>query len=443
VALAARVLPLVFGAAVGMAATLQMRWGQLAATLSDADLRSTGGRSRGVSRRLLVITEVSLSLILIIGAGLLTASFVQLQRVEPGFDPHHAVTGSVVMPLTNGFNPGRDGPEWARFFRQLTEGLGQLPGVEAAAGISALPLTSTTEGGSVAIAGQPEPKSGQAPHSQYLVVEGDAFRALGISLLAGRTFASADGPETAPVAIVNREFARRYLGGKGLDARVRTYFDFSNGAIRTVVGVVENVGFSSLDSPPYPQIYVPQQQMPYPGLRIVVRTRTDPTAMLAAIKRHVKAVDPRLAVAHPQTLDEVFDESLARRRFNMTLIGIFAASALVLAMVGLYGVIALSVNHRRREIGVRMALGAQAGDVLRMVLGEGLRITAAGVVVGLIGAVLLSRLAASLLFGVSATSAGIYAAATIGIGVVTMVASYLPARRATRVDPTTALRADG
>jgi predicted permease len=443
VALAVGVVAIVIGATFGLAASMQVRWGHLAATLHDADGRSTGGRGRGISRRMLVAAEVSLSLMLIIGAGLLTASFLRLQRVEPGFNPHNAVSGSVALPFTGGFNPGVDGPEWARFFRQLGENLSRAPGVEAVGSISVLPLTSTAEGGSVAIVGQPEPKSGQAPHANYLVVEGNIFRALGVSLLAGRTFEPSDGPTTTPVAIVNREFARRYLGGRGLDAQVRTFFDFSNGATRTIVGVVENVGFASLDAAPYPQIYVPEQQMSYPALNIVIRTPTDPTAMLATLKREVKAMDSRLAVARAQTLDHVFDESLARRRFNMTLIGIFAVSALVLAMVGLYGVIALSVNQRRREIGVRIALGARPGDVLRLVLGEGLRITAAGVAIGLLGAVLLSRLAASLLFGVSATSAAIYAAATVAIVIVTLLASYLPARRATRVDPTTALRSEG
>jgi ABC-type antimicrobial peptide transport system permease subunit len=182
--------------------------------------------------------------------------------------------------------------------------------------------------------------------------------------------------------------------------------------------------------------------MTYPGLQIVLRTQGDPMAALPALKREVKAIDPTLAVAHPRSMTDVFDESLARRRFSMTLIAVFASAALALAMVGLYGVIALSVSSRQREIGVRVALGAQAGDVLRMILREGLAIAVAGVALGLVGAVLASRVVASLLYGVSATNAEIYALAAAITVLVTLGATFIPARRATRVDPTLALRSD-
>ena len=442
VGLVAAAIAIAVGAAFGLAATLQVTWRRLAGTLNDANARATGGRTRRLGRRALVVAEVSLSLMLIIGAGLLTASFVRLQRVEPGFDPHGALTAAVSLPITGGFEPVRDAPQWARFFQQLVDRLSKSPGVIAAGATSALPVTSTVEGGGTAIVGKPAPASGQALNANYLVVEGDMFRAAGIKLLRGRVFNSGDLATSPLVAVVNREYERRYLDGNAIGKQVNTYFDFANGAARTIVGVVDNVQYRTLDAEAWPQIYVTQQQMSYPGLNIIVRTQGDPAAFLSVLKREVKAIDPRLAISNPRTLDDVFDESLARRRFSMTLIGIFAASALVLAMVGLYGVIALSVSHRQREIGVRMALGARPTDVLRMVLGEGVRITLAGLVAGLVGAYALSRLVDSLLFGVSATSAWIYAAATGTIIGVTLVASYLPARRATRVDPTSALRAD-
>jgi ABC-type antimicrobial peptide transport system permease subunit len=227
-----------------------------------------------------------------------------------------------------------------------------------------------------------------------------------------------------------------------LDRQLKTLFDFSNGTARTVVGVVDNVQYGTLDAAPEPQVYVPEQQMPYPALQIVIRTDGDPMAALPVLKRETKSIDPHLAVSQARTVENVFNESLARRRFSMTLIAIFAVSALVLAMVGLYGVIALSVSQRRREIGVRMALGARPSDVLRLMLSDGLRITAAGVAIGLAGAIAASRFLTSLLYDVSPTNATIYAVATGAIALVTLVATFIPARRATRVDPTSALRAD-
>jgi len=381
---------------------------------------------------------------LIIGAGLLTASFVRLQRVDPGFDPTGTITASVGLPIVNGFNPGRDGPTWARFFGDLTDRLSRTPGVRAVGAVSALPLTGGAEGGSLAIVGQPKPKAGQAPHAQYLVVEGEYFRAMRITLLGGRVFTNADRRGSPRVIIVNREFARKYLGGSdAIGKQLVSYFDFYDSeSPRTIVGVVENVSNTTLDTPAYPQVYVPEQQMPYPGLRIVIRTDGDPTMAIPLLRREVRSIDRTLGVSDVRTMRDVFGESLARQRFSMTIIGCFAGSALLLAMIGLYGVVALSVGQRRREIGVRMALGARPADVLRLVLGEGARITIAGVVIGLAGAIALSRLVTSMLYGVSATSIPVYAVATLAIVSVTFVATLLPARRATRVDPTTALRAE-
>jgi predicted permease len=314
--------------------------------------------------------------------------------------------------------------------------------VESVGAISALPLTGTIEGGALDIVGQPRAEAGLAPHAEYAVVEGSYFETLKIKTLAGRTFTSGDLAGSAPVVIVNREFAKKYLRGSALDHQVICHFDFSNGAARTIVGVVEDVQSTSLDAPLRPQVYIPEQQMPYPGLSLVIRTKGDPVTMLPALKREVKALDPRLALANIRTLDDVFAESLARQRFSVTIIAVFAASALLLAMVGLYGVIALSVGQRRREIGVRMALGARPSDVLRLVLREGLRITLVGTTLGLLGAFALSRVVTSLLYGVSATDAPTYAASAAAIVVVTLLATFIPARRATRVDPTSALRAD-
>jgi putative ABC transport system permease protein len=432
IGLAVTGLTIVIGMVFGLAATTEVGWSSLAGTLREDGARSTGGRYGSLGRRALVVAEVSLSLMLVIGAALLTSSFIRLERVEPGFNPGGTLTANVVLPLPGPFDPVRDGPGWARFFRQLQDRL--------AGAVSVLPLTDAAEGGGTAIVGEPPPAPGQALQGQYLVIEGDYFRAMGIKLVSGRAFTSSDVATSTPVVIVNREYARKYLHGSALDRQLRTFFDFSNGTPRTIVGVVDNVQNGPLDAAPVPQVYVSEQQMPYPGLQVVIRTDGDPMAALPILKREIKAIDPRLAAAHPQTIEHVFSESLARRRFSMTLIAIFAVSALVLAMVGLYGVIALSVNQRRREIGVRMALGARPADVLRLVLNDGLRITAIGVTIGLLGAVAASRILTTLLFDVSPTNATIYAAATVAIVLITLVATLIPARRATRVDPTAALR---
>jgi putative ABC transport system permease protein len=441
VAGAAALLAMVIGAAFGLAASTQVRWNRVAETLRDPGARATGGRATRIGRRALVIAEVSLSLMLVIGAALLTMSFARLQRVDPGFRPEGTFTASITLPIATRLDFVKDGASWARFFGHLDERLARTPGVQAAGAISAVPLSDGAEGGGFAIVGQPKPEPGQSPHTQYFVTQGDYFRTMGIKVVEGRAFDASDIRGGARVVVVNRELARKYFGGAAIGQQIIPYFDFEQGP-RTVVGVVDNVQYGSLDSPATPQAYVPQQQMAYPGLSVVLRGTGDASSMLAVLKSAVHELDPKLAVANPRPMTMVVAESLARRRFSMTLIGIFAGAALLLAMVGLYGVIALSVNQRRREIGVRVALGAQRGDVIRLVLGEGLRVTALGVVLGIVGARALSALVLSQLYDVSATSPSIYAAAAGIVVIVTLFATYVPAFRATHIDPNLALRAD-
>ena len=431
---------IVIGAALGTAAAMQVQWSRLADALRGDSARAGESRSRGTARRFLIVAEISLSAMLVAGAALLTQSFVRLQRVEPGFDPSHTLAVSVGLPVTGEFNVARDGPGWARFFSELQGRLARSPGVTAAGAASALPLTGAVEGGGTAIVGEPVPASGQAKHAQYIVTEGDYFAALGIRLLQGRAFASTDVAATTPVAIVSREYARRYLHGNARGRQLIAYFDFSKQVPRTIVGVVDDVRYGALDAPPEPQVYVPEQQMTYPALQIVVRTAGDPMALLPVVTREVKAINPGLAIATPRTMESVSHDSLASRRFGMTLIGIFAASALVLAMVGLYGVVALGVSERRREIGVRMALGAAPAHVLRLVLKEGVTLAGIGLVAGIAGALAASRVVAAMLYGVSTTNAAAYIATGLVVFTVAGAATWLPARRAMRVDPVTALR---
>lgn len=441
VAAGAALLAMAIGAAFGLAASTQVRWSRVAETLRDPGARATGGRATRLGRRALVVAEVSLSLMLVIGAALLATSLARLQRVDPGFRSEGTFTASITLPVATGMNFAKDGGAWARFFHQLDDRLSKTPGVESSGAISGLPLANAAEGGGFAIVGQPAPEPGHTPHTEYFVTEGAYFRTMGIKLVAGRTFDPTDVPDGPRVVVVNRELAKKYFGGSAIGQQIIPYFDFVREP-RTIIGVVDDVQYGSLDAPATPEAYVPQQQMSYPGLNVVVRGSGDAATMLTVLKRAVHEIDPKLAVSNPRPMTAVLAESLTRRRFSMTLIGIFAGSALLLAMVGLYGVIALSVNQRRREIGVRVALGAQRGDVMRLVLGEGLRVTAIGVFVGIVAARALSGLVASMLYDVSATSASIYAGAAGIVVAVTLVATYLPALRATRIDPNLALRSD-
>jgi len=314
--------------------------------------------------------------------------------------------------------------------------------------VSSLPLSGAVESGNFSIEGRPRPAAGESPNAEYSVVSGDYFAAMGIRLLSGRTFDGRDRTDGPGVVIVNRELARRHFPRVSpIGQRLRTGFDFSNGAAsREIIGVVEDVKQTSLDGGTNPAAYVPIAQMPYPGMSIVVRakrrgvTHCDPGAILPAMRRELARLDPTLALSEVRSLSSVFADSIARQRFSMAVLGVFAALALLLALVGLYGVIALSVGQRRREIGVRMALGAQPRDVLSLVLGEGMRVTLLGVAIGLAGALALTRVLRSLLFDTSTTDPRFFAGAAILVAIVSLAATYVPARRALGVDATSALR---
>ncbi len=441
VALGALAIAIVAGSAFGVVSTLQIKLRELASTLREAGAR-TSGTMRGVSRRGLVMIEVALSVILVIGAALLVTSFSRLQGVDPGLNTKDVLTASIGLPIAGGFDPRRDGPEWSAFLSQITERIKGIPGVQAVGGTSAMPLSRSTESGAYAVVGRPAPKSGEAASAAYAVIEGDFFKAAGIPLVTGRVFGTGDQATTTPIMIVNREFARVVFGDtSAIGRQIITYFDFG-GSTRTIVGVVGNTRQGGLDDPIRPMAYIPESQMTYPSLRFFVRADGDPLSVLPAIKREVKALHARATISNVETMEEIASASMVRQRFSMTVLSIFAALALVLATVGLYGVIALSVGQRSREIGIRMALGAAPRNVLRQILGEGMRLAAFGVIIGLAGAFATSRLLAAMLFGVNALSAGLYAGAVVGVLGVATLAVLIPARRATRVDPLLAFRSD-
>jgi predicted permease len=440
---AAAAVALGAGIGFGLAASYSVRWRAIAGALHAGDGRSAGTRGRRLGRRALVALEVALSLMLLISAALLTQSFIALQRVSPGFSSERVLTAGVGLPIAGRFDPAADGPGWATALNAIVARIGESPLVEAAGAVSSLPLSGAFEAGGLRIPGkQYEP--GQAPSAQYSVVAGRYFEAVGIPVLAGRSFDSSDDDSARATIILNREAARRLFGSEteAVGRELLATFTFNRDRPRRIVGVVENVKQSTLDEQPGMQAYVPESQMTYPGLTVVVRARGSATGALPAIRAAIAGVAPAALLSDVRTLDEVLAHSLARQRFSMTLIGIFAVLALILAVVGLYGVLALIVTQRRREIGVRLALGAQGGDVVRLVLGEGALVTAVGILLGVGGAFAATRVLGALLYGVGAADLPTYAAAAGLVAVVALVAIYGPARRASRVDPKAALAAD-
>jgi putative ABC transport system permease protein len=440
----AAVVALVVGAVFGVASAYSVRWTRLAETLHSGGTRTTGDTGRRVGRQVLVSAEVALSLMLLIGAALLTRSFIRLQQVHPGFNATGVLTLGASMPVAGRFDPARDGPKWATTFAQASERLAAVPGVVAAGAVSSLPLSGVLEGGGLTIPGQVPDQSGQGPHAQYNVVSGNYFRAAGIKVVAGRVFDSSDDAPGAGTLIVNREFARKYYPSEAaaLGSALTPQFTFTRGKQHTIVGIVENVKQQSLDEEAAAQVYIPQAQLTYPTLVYMLRVDGDPLSVVSAVKRELRAVDPTITIRDVRTMEDVLEHSLARQRFSMTLIAVFAISALALALVGLYGVITLIVGQRQREIGLRLALGARPADVVRMVLRDSSRLSLAGVAIGLVGAFALTRVLAALLYDVSTRDAATFVGAGLIVLVVSLAAGLVPARLASRVDPTVALRAD-
>jgi putative ABC transport system permease protein len=445
VLLFAALVALLGGVAFGIAAAASVSWSRLAGTLHAGDTRSTGTLSQRYGRRALVAVEVALSLMLLIGAGLLTRTFVELQRVRPGFDANNVLTAGVSLPIAGRFDPLTNGPAWSTKLSAIANQLKAAPGVVSVGAVSSLPLSGAIEGGGIRIVGRPTPPPGQGPHAQYNVVVGDYFGAAGIRVVAGRAFDASDDEAGRRSIIVNNEFARTQFGSAAntVGKEVRATFEFTNNPTpRTIVGVVEDVKQMGLADQVTAQVYVPESQMTYPRLVFVVRTKGDPLAAVPAVRQVVRSVDPGATVYDIRPMEDVVAQSLARQRFSMTLIGTFAALALVLAIVGLYGVLALIVGQRRREIGVRMALGAGQGDVVRMIVGEGARVAGFGVIAGVAGGLGLMRVLGTLLYGVSTTDMLTFAGASVIVAITALAATYVPARRAARVDPKAALVAD-
>lgn len=407
--------------------------------LSAGGRRATAGPRSRHTRGLLVVVEVGLSVVLLVGAGLAVKSFARLRGVDVGFAAPRLVTTSLVLP------PARYGEDeqCVRFFDELVERVQALPGVETASMISALPVGGggLYRGRAFLPAGRPEPPAGTEVLGYWTVVGLGSFRTFGIPLLAGRDFTSADGPEGPPVMIVNRALAREMFGDEDpIGKRVRSWRD--ENVLREVVGVVGDVRYLDAATAPPAQAYVPHRQNTWRSMTLAVRTAGDPSGTAASVRRQVAAMDADLALGEVSTMEQARDRAMAGSRFVSLLLASFASLAVLLAAIGIYGVLSYTVALRTREIGVRMALGARRWDALSLVLREAVGLLGVGLGAGIAGALGLVRLMERLLFEVSATDPWTLGAAAALLMLVGLVASYLPARRASTVAPITALSAE-
>jgi putative ABC transport system permease protein len=400
--------------------------------------RTTAGAGRSRTRRALVAAEVAISIVVVVGAGLLVNSFVRLQQVDPGFDTSDLLTMKLTLP-------GAKYPEeadQAAFVRRLLERLGALPGVEAAAVSDDLPMAGTDTTNGLNRDGQILESSDRPVVGQHSVSE-DFFAALGVPVLRGRGFDTRDTRESLRVAVVNQAFAAEYYpGADPIGRKILFGNPKPDNQWSEIVGVVPDIHHDGLETKPMPAVYQPYAQNPYAYFSILLRTSGAAASLVKPAEAAVREVDPDQPVHSVSTMDEVVAESYASRRFSTALFTLFGALALVLVAVGIYGVVSFAVTQRLHEIGIRVALGARPAHVVRLVVGEGLRLTIAGVAVGVAAALALSRLMAGMLFGVTPTDPLTFGLVSAGLVLVALAAAVVPTWRALRVDPATTLRSE-
>ncbi|HXG68903.1 MAG TPA: ABC transporter permease [Blastocatellia bacterium] len=420
------------GVLFGLAPALQATKPDLVPALKDET--GAAGYRRSRLRNSLVVAQVALSLILLIAAGLIVRSLQHVQMIGPGFETERAIAMSV-DPGLQGYTRER-GQE---FYRQLIERVEALPGVRSATLASYLPLGLNVNTNGIYIEGQPPTRGAETPEALTSNVGPRYFETMGIPLVAGREFTERDKPDAPLVAVVNETFARRFWPGESAVGK-RFSFSREGGPFMEIVGVAKDGKYFSLGEAPAMFAYISLSQVHESSATLVVRTAADPQSLVAAIRREIQQLDANLPVFDVKTLDEHMSLSLFPMRIGAAVVGSFGLLALTLAAIGIYGVMAYSVSRRTREIGIRMALGAERRDVLRMIVGQGMKLASVGMGIGLLGALALTRLMSSVLYGVSATDVMTFTIVTLMLTLIVLLACYIPARRATKVDPMIALR---
>jgi putative ABC transport system permease protein len=433
-------ISVVTGVVFGLAPALQASKIELTEAMKEGSRGSGSGGGRGRLRGALVVAEIAVALVVLIGAGLLLQTFRRLQQVDLGFDTHKILTATVELPDARYPKPELA----AAFYQTLLDRVKAMPGVEAVSAVVPQPLSGDTMMISFDIEGRNIPK-GERPVSHFRSISLDYFSVMKIPLLAGRAFTERDDAHSPGVVIVNETFAKRHFPNENpISKHVKPGIALEGEPVwREIVGVVKDVKHrQSLGRDYEPEYYLPHAQMPINSMNLIVRTTNDPRSLARSLQHEVQSLDRDIPVFRIKTLEQYLGVAVAQPKFNALLLGLFAGLALLLTAIGLYGVMAYSVIQRAQEIGIRIALGAQTGDVLKMVLRQGLKLTALGLLIGLAAAYALTRYMQSLLFGVKATDPWTFAAIALLLVAVALLACWVPARRATKVDPMVALRCE-
>jgi len=435
-------LAMLTGVLVGLLPAIQGSKCDLIESLKD-DAQKLGGGARTISlKSVLIAGELALSLVLLIGAGLLLRSLTKVMSMDVGFERENVLSVSLALPIARYSVMSREQTKVHEFYRRLIEQISTIPGVKAAGATSKIPLSREdafmTEFWEVE--GIPKSLNSNESMATILWVSSDYFKAMGIPLLQGRPFTEADRPQTPTVMIINETMARRvFPDGNVLGRMVNSGVDYPR-VPREIIGVVGRVRSSGLENEPGMEIYLPYLQGGMPPTTLAIRTMGDPMVVISAVREAIKRLDENLPPYNIKTLEQRISDSVARRRFLVSLMSLFALLALALAAIGIYGVLSYLVTQRTREIGVRLALGATAGDVIRLILKQAMVLILAGTAFGLVGAVASTRLIRTMLYGVSTTEASVFAGTAVLLALTALLAAYIPGRRATKIDPWVALR---
>jgi len=429
-------ISLLTGVLMGLAPALQASKANMNSALKEESRGGTFSRRGRQLRNLLIVSEVGLTLVLLIGAGLLIRSLWLLQQVRLGFDPDHVLT--MEMALATHKYP--DNNRRAEVMKQLLQRISTVPGTEAAACATTLPLTGSDASTFFTIEKRPTSSPQNRPLANFILISPDFFNAMKIPLIRGRTLTAQDTDQSPPIAIINEAMAKSFWPNDDPIGQ-RLAMSLEGGKIqREIVGIVGDVRSASLGTDPKPAIYVPYAQNSYELVYLAVRTRSDPLSIAAAVRQEILVVDKEQPVYDVKSMDQVIRDSSAKQNFNMFLLTIFAALALILAMVGVYGVVASSITQRRIEIGIRMALGAQPSDVLKLFLRQGMLLILIGLIVGLAAAFVLTNIMSSLLYQIKATDPPTFVMAILGLTFISFLAIYIPARRAAKLEPVIAIK---